>query len=126
MPISSHVAQERRGSSPRLARACALLIAMVFPSIATWLYFVAFAGHPAMRVVYVVGKVAQFSFPVVWLLLFEKRWPRLFRGRWAGVGSGLAIGALIGGTVLALYFGVLKGGPLLAGAPLPVPAKLGL
>src|SRR5204862_1979058 len=75
------------GTWPRRA---ALLFAMLFPSLATYLYFVAFAGHPAMRIVFATGKLAQFSFPLVWLVLVERRRPRFFAGGTRGAGTGLA------------------------------------
>src|SRR5262247_3881744 len=80
------------GSLPKRA---ALLFAMLFPSLATYLYFVAFAGSPAMRVVFAAGKLAQFAFPLVWILLVEHRRPRFFAGGARGLGAGLALGALI-------------------------------
>src|SRR2546425_10304413 len=96
----NRIAVEAGGfSSRRLARAAALVFAMVFPSIATWLYFMAYAGHPAMRLVYSIGKVVQFSFPLVWLLAVERRWPRLFRGGGRGGGVGVAFGGGVGWVV---------------------------
>jgi len=100
-----------------------LLFAMLFPSLATYLYFVAFAGHPAMRVVFAAGKIAQFALPVVWWLLVERRMPRLFAGGTRGLGAGLALGALIGGaTLIASSIAATTG--LLAGAPEAIRAKV--
>lgn len=108
------------GSLPKRA---ALVFAMLFPSLATWLYFVAFAGHPAMRVVFATGKIAQFALPVVWWLLVERRMPRLFAGGARGAGIGLALGALIGGAVLAVS-SIASTSGLLAGAPEAIRAKV--
>jgi membrane protease YdiL (CAAX protease family) len=108
------------GSLPRRA---ALLFAMLFPSLATWLYFVVFAGHPAMRVVFTAGKLAQFAFPLVWIVLVEKRRPRFFAGGTRGLGAGLALGALLAGTILIAYSIAITSG-LLAGAPEAIRAKV--
>jgi membrane protease YdiL (CAAX protease family) len=110
----------KAGSLPKSA---ALLFAMLFPSFATYLYFVAFAGHPAMRIVFAAGKLAQFAFPLAWLLLVEKRRPHFFAGGARGVGTGLALGALIGGATLIAYSIAMTTG-LLAGAPDAIRAKV--
>jgi len=101
----------------------ALLFAMLFPSLATWLYFVVFAGSPAMRVVFAVGKAAQFAFPLVWNLLVEKRRPRFFAGGTRGLGAGLALGALLAGAILIAYSVAMTSG-ILAGAPEAIRAKV--
>jgi uncharacterized protein len=90
------------------AQIVAVVFALVFPTLFTWIYFVLTDGHPAVqRVVVAVGKAIQFGFPVAWLLLAERR-----RVRWkgptrSGLAWGLISGLLIGGATLALYFGWL-------------------
>lgn len=106
-----------------LPKRAALLFAMLFPSLATYLYFVAFAGHPAMKIVFAAGKSAQFALPIVWWLLVERRMPRLFAGGTRGLGRGLALGALIAGCVLIAY-AIAKTSGLLAGAPEAIRAKV--
>jgi membrane protease YdiL (CAAX protease family) len=100
-----------------------LLFAMLFPSLATYLYFVAFAGHPAMRIVFATGKIAQFALPVVWWLAVERRMPRLFAGGTRGAGTGLALGALIAAATLVAYRVASTSG-WLAGAPEAIRAKV--
>jgi membrane protease YdiL (CAAX protease family) len=106
-----------------LSTQAALLFAMLFPSLATYLYFVAFAGHPAMRIVFAAGKLAQFALPLVWIILVEHRRPRFFAGGARGLGAGLALGALIAGAVLIAYSIAMTSG-LLAGAPQAIRAKV--
>src|SRR4029077_16237279 len=53
----------------------------------------------------------------------ERRMPRLFAGGTRGAGTGLALGAVIGGAVLAGYAIALRCG-LLAGAPEAIRAKV--
>ena len=60
------------------------------------------------QAVFIGGKSIQFGFPLLWLLLVERRriawrWPTP-RGLAWGIGSGL----LIAGATLALYFGWLQ------------------
>jgi len=53
----------------------AVLAALVFPSLVTWLYFVVLARHPAavQQTAYSIGKGLQFIFPVVWVLAVQRR-----------------------------------------------------
>jgi membrane protease YdiL (CAAX protease family) len=91
-------------SRASLRDAWALVVAMVFPTIMAWTYFIALAqpvgrgeANPAIQAAYGLGKVAQFAFPIVYLGLFEPgslrlRWPSA-RGLALGVGFGLLVGA---------------------------------
>lgn len=133
--------EERRG--PLVA---VLVFAMIFPAVATWFWFVAFAGHPLMKLVYGSAKVLQFLLPALWVMGVARRGrPERFariRGRESGKGTddahtdrqdwprgrgivaGLGFGSLVGVFILAVYFGFLKSSPLLAGAPAAVHAKV--
>lgn len=97
---------------------------MVFPSLATWLYFVEFGGHSAMRLVAGACKVLQFAFPVLWVCAVERRRLRAAWPSGKGAGHGLLFGLFVGVVILALYFGVLKSSSLLAEAPGQLRAKL--
>jgi len=99
-----------------------LSFALVFPLCFTAIYFEPFAKPagedqhvaPLAVAVYFGGKIIQFSLPVVWLLLADRRriawkWPAAADGAW-----GLATGLLIGGGMLALFYGGLaETGPFL-------------
>src|SRR5438128_8372473 len=102
---------------------------MVYPSVMTWVYFVAVAGpgtqpNQAVMIAYFVGKVIQFAFPAIYVALTQRRslypaWPS-----WQGLVVGLAFGGAVGGAALAIYFGVLKDSPYLRDTPDKVLAKL--
>lgn len=56
----------RPGEGATLA---AVLAAALFPTLATWLYFVALPGSRWMLPVYGATKILQFAFPVIWFKL---------------------------------------------------------
>ena len=91
----------------------ALLFAMLFPTLAAWLYFMVFTDSETLPTVYSISKVVQFSFPLAWTLAVTRgRLPRLNvtpRALLEGMGTGLIM-------VLALFlvYVLLMGqGPLL-------------
>jgi len=88
----------------------AIVFAIVFPSIGTWLYFVTFAGHNAVGVVYAVTKIVQFGFPLAWVLAVERRRIRIHRPDGRGMFVGVAFGTVVLVGMLALYHGVLSDG----------------
>ena len=88
----------------------AIAFALAFPSLVTWVYFVALAGQAAwlQQGAYLVGKVIQFGFPVVWVFLIVGAkpawsWPE---PRW--VSAGLAFGLLVLLAMLGLYHWVFE------------------
>jgi membrane protease YdiL (CAAX protease family) len=105
---------------------------MLWPTLMTWLYFVALprpAGgprqtNPLVQAVYSGGKALQFALPVLCVVAWERRWPRLAaptaRGLEHGVGFGLFVAIGIG----ALYFTLLRDSPLARGATAPMEARL--
>jgi len=109
--------------------ALALTFGIVFPSVMTWVYFVAAAGqgtHPnqAVMIAYFAGKVIQFAFPAVYVGLTERQSLRPAQPGWRGLAFGLAFGLIVGGAALAIYFGVLKDTAYLQETPNKVLAKL--
>lgn len=109
------------GEAPPFRWQCegpALLFALLFPTFATWLYFVEFAGNgEAMRWLYGIGKVIQFAMPLCWVVLIQRIPPRLglpsIRGAWPGI----LTGTLIVGGLAALYLGLLRDSALLRNTP---------
>jgi membrane protease YdiL (CAAX protease family) len=62
----------------KLLTAFALLFAMIFPTIAAWSYFLALAGSSSgvnaqQQAAYVLGKIIQFGFPLVFLVFLGRR-----------------------------------------------------
>ncbi|HKH44381.1 MAG TPA: hypothetical protein VKM72_06940, partial [Thermoanaerobaculia bacterium] len=60
----------RPGAGATLA---AVLAAALFPTLATWLYFVALPGSRWMLPVYGATKILQFAFPLIWFKLQGKQ-----------------------------------------------------
>ena len=83
----------------------AVLFALALPTVVTWVYFVWAERFPAggQQATYVVAKVVQFAFPVVWVLCVQRRRPRVSRPMTRGVGWGLLFGLVIAGAMVALY-----------------------
>jgi membrane protease YdiL (CAAX protease family) len=111
----------------------AVLAAALFPTLATWLYFVVLPGSRWLLPVYVGCKVVQFVFPVAWVELQKPAPPGpsppgpLSQGR-GGTGAGLLGGVLSGlglaAFVLMVWRVFLAGGPLAARAAQAAGAKL--
>jgi membrane protease YdiL (CAAX protease family) len=114
-------------SSP--ATAAAVLFAMTFPTVAAWIYFLVLVGPQGeptatQRVAYTICKVVQFSFPVVFLLLRDRRWPWPSRPSFAGLGPALGFGVLVAVVILGLYFSWLRSSALLAQTPVRIQSTL--
>ncbi len=95
----------------------ALLFALVFPTVLTWAYFIALADSAPwlQKGTYGIGKVIQFAFPLVVVLLVrqERLW---FRApNWDGLGLGIGFGVLVAGAILTLYYVWLKPAGFFAG-----------
>ena len=105
-----------------------LIFAMTLPTAMTSLYFLALAGggkaNPAQQLSYSLGKVLQFTFPLVFVFLADGRWPRPRRPRFGGLALGLGFGLLVAGAMLVLYFAWLAGSTLMASTPAMVHGKL--
>ncbi len=95
-----------------------LLFACVFPTVMAWVYFVELAAPAepaleidtgsALRLAYALGKLAQFSLPVVFMYFAAPGSLRIGRPRFGGLAFGLAFGAAVAFAILLLYFGVLR------------------
>jgi len=88
-----------RSSSSRAGQWAFLALALILPSLATWLYFVVFGGQPLMRTVYSISKAVQFSLPLLFVSLFAGA-PvpmalRSTRGLWQGIAFGLVTAVAI-------------------------------
>ena len=120
----------RPGSGATLA---AVLFAALFPTLATWLYFVVLPGSRWMLPVYAACKVVQFGFPLLWLKIQRPASPGpsppgpLSQGR-GGIGVGLLGGLLSGlgisGFLFLVWETLIAGGPLAARAAAAVSTKL--
>ncbi len=107
------------------AEGIAILFAMVFPSLATWLYFVVLIDRKEeMQIAYGVCKVVQFAFPIVWVWLVLRE-PLSFSGRdLRGIRFGLVFGLLVLGVMLLGYYAYAKQSRYLATIDAPLWSKL--
>jgi uncharacterized protein len=95
--------QERSGKGEQLA----VWFAVLFPSLVTWVYFVALAEHPAtwQQGAYGLGKTIQFAFPAIWACWFCRShfgWPQV-SGTVADWLIGILFGVVVVGTMYAVY-----------------------
>lgn len=104
--------------SPPRRDLAAVLFALVLPSVVTWLYFFQAESLPAEQEAGVFGvvKVFQFAFPLAWVLAVQRGRVTLWPRHMAGVGAGLAFGAVVAAAMFALYWGVLRGSEMLVAA----------
>ena len=114
--------------TPRGALFVAVVFACVFPTVMAWTYFLLLPSgegklNPWQQAAYAVGKVVQFTFPVVFLWWLEG-FPRPGRPHFRGLPAALAFGLAVMLTMFALYWGVLRGSPVLAKTPGQVRLKL--
>jgi len=99
-----------------------LIFAMVFPTVMTWLYFVALArpsdshssqtlalpGNFWVQAAYGAGKVLQFSFPVLFLFFVDPKSLQPGRPHFKGLGLGIGFGLLVGAGVFIFYWAGLR------------------
>ena len=109
----------------RRADAAALWAAALFPSLATWLYFVVLSQHPSAAVQASLrgGKNRAVRFSRVLGHVVQRQKLRLARPSTAGVAEGLALGVAVLAGMLLLYFSWLKPAGYLAAAVEPITAK---
>lgn len=97
-----------------------LIVAMFFPTLLTYLYFVHLAGSPngLEKVAFGIGKGIQFAIPVGWVIFVtHERW-LVRRFKWRGVLEGTLFGLTVFAAMFGLYYFLLgsPGGPLAPGA----------
>jgi uncharacterized protein len=106
----------------------ALIFALCFPAVFTWLYVVGFGsgdetsteGNWAVKTVYAAGKIVQFGFPIAYIAYFEPTQLRPVRPRLRGLALGAGFGVLVGFVMLGLFFGGLGSIAAFANAPAKV------
>jgi uncharacterized protein len=130
--------------SHRSVGGAVLLVAMAFPTVLTFAYFVLLAGHPAwlQQAVYAVGKTIQFTVPaLVVLLLRPRRTSSDFRPIVARLAAwrlpvgwlrtqtpmlvvGVGFGLLVLAAMFGLYHVVWKANPAFTGATEAIRGKI--
>lgn len=86
-----------------------LLLAMTLPTLLAWIYFVALAPttqqvNPAQQLAYTLGKMIQFTLPVLWFYTTHQRFPKPTLPTSTGMIWGVCFGIVAGGVILSLYF----------------------
>ena len=99
---------------------------MGFPSLLTWVYFVELADRPAavQQGAYAVGKIVQFAFPLVWVLLVSRRRLQWHLPTRAGMNWGVSFGLLVAAAMVGLYYGWLRQAGFMSEAGQMVQAKI--
>src|SRR5262245_43652401 len=91
------------GPGHTMAVRAALVFALLWPTLATWMYFVWLAGRPAAPVVYAIGKIVQFAWPCLVVFGLQRRAIRLAPPRSRGLGIGIVFGLAVAALILALH-----------------------
>jgi membrane protease YdiL (CAAX protease family) len=91
----------------------ALILAMTFPSLMAWLYFMVLPGegsqnNPFLKWTFGLAKFVQFAFPVVFVFLTDRRQLRMAPVTWRGMGLAVGFGVATAAAICVLYFLVLK------------------
>jgi membrane protease YdiL (CAAX protease family) len=114
----------------------ALVFAMVFPGVMAWLYFVVLAGerpagtagapeaNPILLAAYMVAKILQFSFPLIYLKRIAREKVRLARPHFRGVVPGLAFGLAVAAGMGLIYHFWLRDYLVRLGTPDKIRAKV--
>jgi membrane protease YdiL (CAAX protease family) len=94
---------------PASADLVAVIAAMIFPSVGTWLYFVALDGNESMKLAYAGTKIVQFAFPALWLLWIRRGRPSSETpNRARGIGAGIVFGLVIGAAMMFAYLALVN------------------
>jgi membrane protease YdiL (CAAX protease family) len=117
------------GELPKLetslaAHRLALAFALLWPTLATYGYFVLWSGDESMSLLYGAAKLLQFAFPLAWVLGVQRRRIKLQRPNVAGLLWGLGFGLCVAAAGLGAYYGFLKSSRFFAETPALVTAKL--
>ena len=102
-----------------------LILAIAWPTVAAWFYFVAAdPNDPLVPVLYSAGKLVQFAVPILCWALTDRsrfRFPRPSRD---DLNSGIAFGMFVTAAILGLYFIALKNSSFLSGVDVQVQTKV--
>ena len=110
----------------RIKRLLLLSFALTFPTLITWLYFVALrTSSPGIQqAAYTVTKGIQFALPLVWVLITNRQRLGWVRPQARGIGIGVGFGWCIGIAMGLLYVFVLKPAGFFSGPAEQVIAKV--
>lgn len=94
----------------RNANLVAIIFAMTYPTLLTWIYFTALKDSPGtwQQAAFGIGKLVQFGFPAFWVFVIQRQRFGLERPTTRGLGLAMALGLFEVVAGLALYFVYLK------------------
>lgn len=94
----------------RAKEVAAIVFALIFPTLITWVYFVYLAGESAswQQASYSIGKFIQFTFPLLWIVATQRERLKWRKPDCAGVASGILFGAAVVAAMSLLYQAYLK------------------
>jgi membrane protease YdiL (CAAX protease family) len=102
-----------------------LLIALIWPATAAWLYFVAAdPSNHAVPSLYSAGKVLQFALPLLCWILTERTRFHISSPRLRDLGGGIAFGVAVFAAILMFYFAIVKSSAFLSGLDVQVRTKV--
>ncbi|MEA2559862.1 MAG: hypothetical protein QOH06_1366 [Acidobacteriota bacterium] len=123
-PVPPHPSPLPRGGEGTLA----LVFACLFPTLATWLYFIQLSGTGWALHAYAATKIIQFAFPAIWVWAREGFRPPLPQSG-GGLGRGLLFSLISGLTIVAALLlswrAILAASPAFEQAPAAVAEKVG-
>jgi membrane protease YdiL (CAAX protease family) len=88
----------------------AVAFALSYPTLLTWVYFIGLSEAAAgiQQASYTLGKLVQFTFPLIWVILVQKRRAGPTCPRAAGLAGGAGFGVAIVAAMLFVYYVYLK------------------
>jgi membrane protease YdiL (CAAX protease family) len=101
---------EMQHTEHRQRDAAAVVFALAFPTLVTWVYFVWLAGEAPVvqQTSYTIGKLIQFAFPLVWFVAIQRNRLRWETPKTAGLAGAAGFGALVVTLMFLLYHAYLK------------------
>ncbi len=107
---------DKSPSTPPKGEYAILGIALLLPSLVTWLYFVALASSPVAVQLTAsgIGKTVQFALPAVWVYWVCRERLEWLRPTRVGLLSNLLFGGIVVAAMMALYHLWLKPGGYLS------------
>ena len=117
---------ERERATRRIAAWLGVVLAFVFPTIVTWVYFLraADAGQGIQQAVMATLKVVQFVFPVVWVMFVLRERIEWRRPSTNGVATGLLFGLAVAAAGWLVFRYVLESSPLFVAATEQIRVKV--
>ncbi len=84
-----------------------VLLALFFPTLGAWYYFVHLEGSSLARAAYLASKILQLAIPLLWIALTRRK-PRSSLAR-RGLTAGLLSGLVMGASLLLIWHWQVQG-----------------